>query len=129
MEDSIPIDADFTVEKTEDAEDEYEEDPDNEYADFNYAGMKAKKERELRQRSRIVVVMMNGMGTYSDYGLGSDYSFYGISQGIGIGAFFAVIFIAAASIILMLLFVWLMVGADTHCVAGRHRDVLLGRVF
>jgi Yip1 domain. len=52
--------------------------------------------------------MMNGMGTYSDYGLGSDYSFYGISQGIGIGAFFAVIFIAAASIILMLLFVWLM---------------------
>jgi|GEM_PF-2522116 hypothetical protein len=58
VEDSIPIDADFTVEKTEDAEDEYEEDPDNEYADFNYAGMKAKKERELRQRSRIVVVML-----------------------------------------------------------------------
>ncbi|MCI2063201.1 MAG: hypothetical protein LKJ83_10655 [Eubacteriaceae bacterium] len=58
VEDSIPIDADFTIEKTEDAEEEYNDETDEEYADFNYAGMKAKKERELKQRSRIVVVML-----------------------------------------------------------------------
>ncbi|MCI2063207.1 MAG: zinc-ribbon domain-containing protein [Eubacteriaceae bacterium] len=52
--------------------------------------------------------MMSGAGSYSDYGLGSYYSYYGLSQGIGIGAFFAVLFIAAAATVLLLLFIWLM---------------------
>lgn len=58
-EDTSPINADFEVESSEDAEDEeYDEDPDNEYADFNYAGQKAKEEREIKKSRRWVWVFI-----------------------------------------------------------------------
>jgi hypothetical protein len=57
--DTSPINADFEVESSEDAEgDDYDEDPDNEYADFNYAGQKAKEEREIRKSRRWVWVFL-----------------------------------------------------------------------